>query len=336
MVSIKYIAKMAGVSTATVSRVMNKTKPVSPALEKKVLDAVIKYKYYPNSIARSLAYNRSFMICIMLEKNINHFQSLLLPKFTNAINQLGYHAIISIVGDTFEQKIKSMEELESQHIDGVIALFYMEEMDAKRLKATIHLPFIYSEPLVQSISYYEMNKKASYKAIEYLITLGHKKIGGLFKTDHNKNSYMSARYEGFIQAMEDYHLPMNEHFIAKGIADMKSSDMLIDQIFNHFDKPTALFCVSDELAIGAMFHLSQLGYNIPKDVSIIGYDGIPMGEQISPRLTTIQQPYDFWCEQMISSLVATIEKRQPPYISEDEIKAHQPYLLIRDSCTKIS
>lgn len=336
MVSIKYIAAKAGVSTATVSRVMNKTKSVSPELEKKVLNAVIKYKYYPNAIARSLANKRSFLIGILIEESINQFQGLVLPKISQYISDAGYQGVISIVGHSTKDKIKVIEELEAKQVDGVIALFYIGDMEAKRIQSKVDIPFIYSEPLLQNVSYYELNKNAVYQAINYLIGLGHKRIAGLFSDTPNKDGYLHARYEGYKQAIDEAKLEVPVEYCLRGNIRMENCATMINQLLIQPIRPTALFCVSDELAIGAMFYLTQQGYKIPEDFSIIGYDGIPLGRQISPKLTTIEQPYEFWLECIVKDLISQIEHKERKLVDREQIKANLPFLYVGESCKKLS
>lgn len=333
MVDIKFIAKMAGVSTATVSRVLNKSKPVSAELEKRVLDAVVKYKYYPNIFARVLVNKRSFMICILIEETINQFQSLMLPLVSRYLLEKGYQAIINIVSADTEEKIRTFEALEAKQIDGVIAFFYIDERTINRIKSKTQIPFIQSEPLVHSVSYYEINRKAAYQATQYLIDLGHRKIAGFFAESY-ENSFLSARYEGYMQALHEANIEINEKLCIKKNISMANSIEMVNELLNQPELPTALFCVSDELAIGAMFQLAQKGLKVPKDISIIGYDGIPMGKQIDPKLTTIEQPFAFWIKLMIKELLGTIEGAETTNISQTDIVKYSPRLFIGGTCDK--
>ena len=335
MVSIKFIAAKAGVSIATVSRVMNKSKKVSPELEKKVLDAVIKYKYYPNVAARSLAHKRSFLIAILIEDNINQFQGLVLPKISQYISKAGYQAVISIVGPSLDEKVRAMEELKAKQVDGVIALFYVGEMEAKRIRSKVDMPFISSEPLLQNISYFTINKTAAYEAINYLIGLGHQKIAGLFSDTANADGYLHARYEGYKKAIQEAGLDSPESYCIKGDIRMENCANMINQLLILPVRPTAVFCVSDELAIGAMFYLTQQGYKIPEDISIIGYDGIPLGRRISPRLTTVEQPYEFWLEWIVKDLIHEIEHKEPELIDKQTLDANLPFLFLGETCRSI-
>jgi len=335
MVGIKFIADKAGVSTATVSRVMNKTKTVSPELEKKVLDAIIKYKYYPNTFARSLANKRSFLIGILIEESINQFQALILPKISQSISDAGYQGVISIVGRSIEDKIKVIEELKTKQVDGVIALFYINELEVKRIQSKVNIPLIYSEPLVQNVSYYEINRQAAYKAVKYLIELGHRQIAGLFSDTSVKDGYLYARYEGYKKACEEVHIPIRLDYCIFGDIGMNQCSESVTRLLKLPVQPTAIFCVSDELAIGTMFYLAQKGYKIPEDISIVGYDGIPLGKKISPKLTTIEQPVDFWLQRMVKGLINQIEKKASIEITEEEIQKNLPFLYKGESCKKL-
>lgn len=333
MVDIKFIAKKAGVSIATVSRVLNHSKPVSEKLEEKVLDTIIKYSYYPKSSDRFIATKRTFMISILIEDHINQFQSEILPEIIQHIAQAGYQAIINIVGTDIKQKEKVINELSARRVDGIIALFHLDKLSAKRLQCKAMVPFSYSEPLVKGVSYNRLNYEASYKAGEYLISLGHKRIGCVFGKDYGNKSYMDDRYDGFIQSLKDHDININKNYFFKSNADIQSGWNIVNNILKLNDIPSALFCVSDELAIGIMFAFFQKGISIPDEISIIGYDGIELGQQIRPRLTSVCQPYEFWIKRMVDELIARIEQKPLDAINEQVLLANLPYISKNESCS---
>ncbi len=333
-VDIKFIAKKAGVSTATVSRVLNKSKPVSQALEQRVLNTVIKYKYYPNTFARVLVNKRSFMICILIEDNINQFQAMLLPVITEFLSHRGYQAVINLVGKADQDKINVFEELEAKQIDGVIALFYIPPALSKRIYSKVDLPFIQSEPIIKNVSYYDINCEAAYKATQHLIKLGHRKVGGFF-SNAPQGHYLFARYEGFLKALNEAEIPNHRKWFFFNGPTIENSYSLVNQLLSLDELPTALFCVSDELAIGSLIHLGQRGVKVPDDLSLMGYDGLPLGKQIHPQLSTVNQPYIFWIDKMVDELIGQIEGINP---KEGEINVKEidyPYLFEGGTCKAI-
>lgn len=333
MVDIKFIAQKAGVSIATVSRVLNHSKPVSKKLEEKVLETVIKYNYFPKSSDRFTASKRTFIISILIEDHINQFQSEILPQFTQHIAKAGYQALINIVGTSMKQKETAIHELTARRVDGIIALFPLDELSAKRLQSLSKIPFLHSEPLVKGVSYNQMNFDASYKAGEYLISLGHRKIGCVFFEDYGRNRYLDARYEGFIQALKDHNIKVNKNYFYKSDIKMHNGWNIVNEISNTDDRPSALFCVSDELAIGMISALFQEGITVPGEISIIGYDGIPLGQQMKPSLTSVYQPFEFWIKRIADELIAEIEHKNLEPIREAVILENLPYIRICESCT---
>ncbi|WP_124065490.1 LacI family DNA-binding transcriptional regulator [Clostridium sp. E02] len=332
MVDIKFIAQKAGVSIATVSRVLNHSKPVSKKLEEKVLETVIKYNYYPKSSDRFIAAKRTFMISILIEDHINQFHSEFLPQITQHIAQAGYQALINIVGTSMKQKETSIHELTARRVEGIIALFHLDELSAKRLKSLSKVPFLYSEPLIKGVSYNQMNYNASYKVGEYLISLGHRKIGCVFFEGYGTNRYLDARYDGFIQALRDHDIRINENYFYKSDIKMQNGWNIGTIIDNTDDRPSALFCVSDELAIGMISALSQKGIPVPDEISIIGYDGIPLGQHMKPSLTSVYQPFEFWIKRIVDELIAEIEHKSLEPIREEVILENLPYIRICESC----
>lgn len=335
MIDIKFIASKAGVSISTVSRVLNKSKPVSPELEKKVVETIEKYNYYPNAFARKLVTKKSNLIVLLIEDNINFFESRWIAELSKIIEEKGYHAIVSITGHDVESKIKTMKQLIVEQIDGAICLFSLSDETCWQIRNAIEFPFCHLGTIGNCISNYNVSYKASYDATEYLIALGHKRIGGLFDSKEDAPDYMRARYDGFVNALKSYNIPFNDKYIACGCITMDDSVALVEQLFDGNDHPTALFCVSDELAISTMIYLLQQGFRVPKDVSIIGYDGLSIGTQLKPALTTIEQPMEFWSEIMVQSLIALIENKEYFDPAREEILENSPHLVIRESCTKL-
>ncbi len=273
------------------------------------------------------------MISILIEDHINQFHSEILPQITQHIAQAGYQALINIVGTSMKQKETAIHELTARRVEGIIALFHLDELSAKRLKSLSKVPFLHSEPLVKGVSYNQINYDASYKVGEYLISLEHKKIGCVFFEYYGKNCYLDARYDGFKQALKDHNININKNYFYKSDIRMHNGWNIVNEISKTDDRPSALFCVSDELAIGMISALFQRGITVPDEISIIGYDGIPLGQQIKPRLTSVYQPFEFWIKRIADELIAEIEHKNLEPIREEIILENLPYIRICESCT---
>lgn len=183
------------------------------------------------------------MISILIEDHINQFHSEILPQITQHIAQAGYQALINIVGTSMKQKETAIHELTARRVEGIIALFHLDELSAKRLKSLSKVPFLHSEPLVKGVSYNQINYDASYKVGEYLISLEHKKIGCVFFEYYGKNCYLDARYDGFKQALKDHNININKNYFYKSDIRMHNGWNIVNEISKTGQTKCIVLCI---------------------------------------------------------------------------------------------
>ncbi|MEG2001631.1 MAG: LacI family DNA-binding transcriptional regulator [Clostridia bacterium] len=330
-VDIKFIARIANVSPATVSRVMNGSKPVSPELKDKILQIVQKYNYRPNSMARAMVLKKSNLIGVMTPNVSSNFHAVITAAIERVAEQNGYSVVISNISDDFQKQLKSLQSLSEHQIDGLILLHENTENEIKEFVKNTWIPIVTASVTIPhcflpSVGIDE--EKASYDATKYLISLGHKNIGGIFGKCY---SLGEVRKKGFVKALNESGLTINSNFVTYADCTIESGRNACQQLFERGNFPSALFCISDEIAIGCIDYLKNHHILVPQDVSIIGFDDIQLASVFTPSLTTVHQPIDEIGSAAAKLLIDIIEKR---VVKEKNI-LFPSNLVVRESATTV-
>ena len=291
MATIYEVSKLAGVSLATVSRVMNKNAKVSDKTRIKVEAAMKELNYRPNSIAQSLASSRSNSIGVLVSELHGPFFGQMMAGIESELRAAGKHVIIT-TGHSEEEKEKDgIEFLISRNCDALI--IHVEAVSDEYLielskgKTPIYLMSRYVDKLADNCISLD-NEMGGYLATKTLIDLGHKDIayiaGPLFKTD------ASTRLTGHKRALAEQNIPFYENLLY--IGDFKETGG--KEGLKHFiDKKvsfSAIVCANDEMASGSMKYAREHGFRLPEDLSIMGYDNVNFANYLYPKLTTIDNP----------------------------------------------
>lgn len=293
MVKIEDVARAAGVSVATVSRVLNETGSVLPDTETKVREAVKQLCYEPNLSARNLRRNESRIILILAPNFSNPYYSNVLAGICDVSRNLGYSTLIYNTYDSNALDKSLVERLfQKNRADGMIILAC--NRDDRWLEA-------YSNryPLVQCSEYVENahiphisvdNRAAAKDTVSYLVSLGHRRIGIITSA----NRYLSSenRRRGYQDALEQAGIAPDEALVAYASADYSfaSGKQAAQMLLTSANPPSAIFCVSDILALGAISAAGKLGLEVPRDLSVAGFDDVDYTTMFHPYLTTIAVP----------------------------------------------
>ena len=218
MVTIKFIAQKAGVSTATVSRVLNHTKYVSPEVEKRVLQVVEKYNYSPSAVAIALSTNHTRTFGLLVTDKVNMFQSQLLQYISYYSGICGYSNINALCEEDFESKLKAIEMLQAKQVDAIVCTFDLTEQEKQKIRDRISIPIVSAGVGEKANGTFEGDKDAVFKAVEYLIKLGHTKIGGMFPKNESRKGFVEGRQAGFMLALETYNIPVMKKYICDDVA----------------------------------------------------------------------------------------------------------------------
>lgn len=328
MATIYEVSKLAGVSLATVSRVMNKNARVSDKTKQKVLDAMNELGYRPNSIAQSLASNRANSVGILVSELHGPFFGQMMAGIEAELRTAGKHVIIT-TGHSEEDKEKDgIEFLISRNCDAIIA--HVEAVSDEYLtelsqgKTPIYLMSRYVEALSNNCISLD-NELGGYLATQAIIAQGHKNIayiaGPQFKAD------ASNRLRGHKRALEEHDIIFNENLFYIGdFKETGGSDGLKHFIDEKYDF-SALVCANDEMASGAMKYAREHGYQLPEDLSVIGFDNVIFANYLYPTLTTIDNPIAQMGQMAAKMVLKDIYQQKNLEIN----RVFEPSLIARDS-----
>ena len=286
------VAKLAGVSTATVSYVLNKTHKVKQETENKVLDAVKKLGYKPNMVARSMSTKKTMQLGIITESIANPFFGEIIHGFEEGANQEGYFVNIC---SGFKKLDGYLDNFISRSLDGVFVSALPYKFNIEKLDELIN----YGIKVVVSGNVQIDNNKISsiendhidamFKAVTYLYELGHRDIAYL--SGLGRNIKYDLRIEGYLKAIQHYKLKCGEDLLFDGQypfpTDIDFGYSLAHKVIKSGQFFTAVICLNDLMAMGASKAFKEHGYRIPEDVSIIGFDDIIYAKYWEPALTTM-------------------------------------------------
>ncbi|MBN2323967.1 MAG: LacI family DNA-binding transcriptional regulator [Spirochaetes bacterium] len=334
--TIEDVAKSAGVSKSTVSRVLNSSAKISEQTIKRVLEAVQELNYEPNNIARSLSKKKTHTIGVVVEDILNTFFTEVVGGIETTLKKAGYSMFLTNTAYDYEDEIKLTRMLMRNKVDGVLITPVKSDSEALSLLKERKVPFFVINCRCdhQDIDWIVSdNIQGGYIATKYLIELGHRKLMHLRGVNIQSTN---DRLEGFRKAvlesglkLSDMQVIGNAKFIQDGYDVMKK--YIKKQSAGSF--PTAIFAVNDVVAIGAIAALNEHGIGVPEDVSIIGYDDISIASLVRVPLTTVLQTKFKMGEIAAAQLIDKIERKEKRITRQFLIR---PELVIRKSCKRLS
>ncbi len=326
--SIKDVAREAGVSIATVSRVLNNVDVVNDDTKKKVLEAIAKLGYRPNIIARSLKTQKTSTIGIIVPDISSQFYPEIVRGAEDVANIYSYNIVLCNTDLDSERELEYLKILKEKMIDGVLYMSNALEDEVIKLINELKIPVVLIETKDKENHFPSItidNEKAAYDATSYLLSLGLKDIA-FIGTHPNAENALSKRFKGFERAMCEKASGVNCDLVCfSGIKPQDGANVV--STFLKGKKFDAIFCISDELAMGVINELREQGIRVPEDVSVIGFDNIFSSSIYYPKLTTVAQPmYDMGSVGM-RMLIKIINKQ--PMENEHYILPHE--IIIRNS-----
>lgn len=289
--TIKEIARMAGVSAAAVSYVINGKKGVSDETRKKVEDIIHSVNFIPNPNSRRLFYKKSNNIGLILENNTTTLDNLFYLEITKELvhvcEEKGYNLIFTA---SFQDRnpVKVPNIVKSRDVEGIIyhcdtGNILINELDKYKIPVVFVDSFV---PVPNHANVYVDYTEAAYMATMYLIECGHTHL--CFLSENSFSSFTLNIFNGFIKAIDEagISVPINWSFFES--ADQEKLGAFIEKVMESEVKPTAFFCAADIYAIHAINGLYERGFSVPDDVSVIGIDDIIMSSYIRPALTTVR------------------------------------------------
>lgn len=295
--SIRDVAKAAGVSTATVSRALSSPEKLSTATREAVIRAINDTGYRPNISARNLRKRETGAVAVLVPNLANPFFSAILSGIAATMSEAGYNVLVSDTTPFGEAEGEASHELpafaNARHVDGLIVLDgLLPPEDLDKLGPPEQRP-----PTVFACEWNELidrprvtidNASAGRAAVGHLIALGHRKIGHL--SGPPDNVLTQERLKGAEAALAAAGLEMDPGWLYPGDFSMESGARAAEIWTSSRDRPTAVFCASDVMALGFVGALLRRGVAVPGEVSVIGFDDLDMSSHFVPALTTIRQP----------------------------------------------
>ncbi|MFZ4450895.1 LacI family DNA-binding transcriptional regulator [Salibacterium aidingense] len=321
MVSSKDVAKRAGVSQSTVSRVLNASNQVSKTNAEKVTKAMKELNYRPNSIARSLVSKQTKTLALISGPLHNPFFVETTTSIINYANEKGYKT--NVFFENTGDNMAVYESVLSMQLDGIIlSSIFMEDPIYEELKA-LNLPFVmFNRKHNKPGHFVEIdNRKAGEMAADHFLELGHKRIG--FIGGPLYTSTFHGRCEGFIEKVKE-HLSLDKTLIHETDTSEKDIREAVLKMMGQKHKPTAIFAATDSIAILAIDVLKELGYDIPEDISICGMDNVRLARHHSFELTTIGQKTEknlgrLGIEYLIDMLEGNIREDTPVQVTLEPV-----------------
>ena len=285
------VARRAHVSSATVSRVLNHPEKVRPATLERVRRTIEALQYVPNTSARSLRKGRTQLFGIIVSDINNPFFPGLIDAFEARAQQSGIDVVFTHTGYEPERLQRCVQRLLDRNVDGVAVCTSECHADAFALLERSGTPFVLMNQAGRRTPYpnvYVDHDHGAREAIEHLYQLGHRRIG--FIAGPAEFNSTRLRREAFYAAMHRHDLPLRDEWIAEGGLQMHGGHVAMEQILRSRRPPTALLCTNDLMAFGALQCAHQRGLRVPEELSIIGFDNLPICDMVTPPLTSVEIP----------------------------------------------
>ena len=295
MYTIKDVAKRAGVSVATVSRVLNGTETVREQTRRQVEEAIEALQYSPNGLGRNLRRLETKKILVVLSTISNQFHSRIVRGIEDRAMEEGYDVLIGTTRDRMETLLRYFEMIQTRQVDGAIFMSThfskAEEFDFLNQDYPIVCA---CEPLGDSqVPYVGIDdEKAARDAVQYLISKGYRRIALISAGEFLKGTLGSSslREQGYRQVMAENGLEVSEDLIIREGLAYNSGKRAAEKILSMESRPDAVFACSDAAAIGLIRELHTRGVRVPEDLAVMGFDNTAMSEVTYPSVTTVAQP----------------------------------------------
>lgn len=307
-VSIAQVAAHAGVSVATVSRVLNGHQAVREQTRKRVSESIQKMGYRVNQMARSLRTDESRLLLIMVPDIGNPFYAQIVQGINAVVQEQGYSVLLCETGGDANRERRYFDLLEARRADGAICLDPDTVQQALRGDA-LRFPWVACCEFdgTAAVPYVGIdNRAAAHDAVSCLIGKGHKRIA--FVNSDSRFMYARERLRGYVDALEQSGIAFQpELCVSVDGLDFAAGKRAVGSLVQGADRPTAIFTVSDTLAIGVLRGLHDAGLRVPDDVAVMGFDDIAQAQQTCPALSTVAQPMRTLGEQAAYLLLRQLD-----------------------------
>ncbi|KOC90908.1 HTH-type transcriptional repressor PurR [Winslowiella iniecta] len=320
MATIKDVAKRAGVSTTTVSHVINKTRFVAEETREAVWAAIKELNYSPSAVARSLKVNHTKSIGLLATSSEAPYFAEIIEAVETRCFAKGYTLILGNAHNDLQKQQAYLSMMAQKRVDGLLVMCaeYPDEL-LKMLEANRNIPMVvmdwgesrgdFTDSVVDNAF------EGGYLVGRYLIERGHRDIGAI--PGQLVRNTSGGRHAGFLKALAEANITVRDEWVVQGDFEPESGYRAMQQILSQKQRPTAVFCGGDIMAMGAICAADEMGLRVPQDISVIGYDNVRNARYFTPALTTVHQPKERLGETAFDMLLDRItSKREEPQTIE--------------------
>ncbi|SHG22605.1 transcriptional regulator, LacI family [Microbulbifer donghaiensis] len=313
MSNIREVARLSGVSVATVSRTLKDPRLVSPQTRERVLKAVEETGYRPNLLARNFSSGKSYAVVVLVPNVANPFFSKVIRGIEQAAQDQGYSVLLGDTqGKPEREHFYAGMALTSQ-ADGLIQLDCRYPFAGKDAALAASVPMVNAcERIADDASYpvVELDNRSAARAVaRHLVALGHRRMGVI--TGPAASPIVRDRLAGFCEVLRESNLELDEALLVNGEFTLSSGARGAETLLSAKRPPSAIFCMNDEMAIGAIHQIKKKGLSVPEDISVVGFDNIEFASFTDPPLTTIDQPAEELGRRAMETLLQIIAGSQP-------------------------
>jgi len=334
--NITDVAKKAGVSATTVSRVLRDYPGVRKKTRRKVLEAISELKYEVNAVARNLRQRKTNSIGVIVGNVLSPFYSIIAKTVEDIANKWGYSTILCNGDENPEKELKYLKILKSNRVDGIILVPTGKNSNYINWMIDSGVKIVLLDRLIKGIDCDAVlvdNENGSYNAVKYLIEQGYRKIGII-------NGYLDRttgreRFNGYLRALREAGISPDDNLIKIGNFKEDSGMKLTKELLENSNRPQAIFTTNMDMTLGAVITIKKMGISIPDELGIIGFDDPEWASILSPPLTVVSQPTHALASTAAELLIKKIEDKKTGTSHEPLIMTLHSKLVIRNSTQKI-
>lgn len=309
--SIKDVAKLAGVSSSTVSRILSNKLNVKDDTRDRVMQAVNQLNYKPSMAAKSLRNGESKLLGLIIPNIERPFYPKVIKNIEQLANEKGYSIILCDASESTKKEREFLEVLNGLYVDGIIFLPTTEETEHIR-------DFVGKLPIIIINRNFNLgltcvlgdDYSGGYEIGKYLISQGHRRLSCVI--DNRRRNYNIERYDGFCRALRENDIDISEDNVIRNAASTQDIYERMKTLLQRKERPTAVFAFDDTLAYGVYQAAQELGISIPEELSVVGYDNLSYDEFMFPPLASYEHPFREINETVLNLLLDEIREKSGP------------------------
>lgn len=332
-ITIYDIAAEAGVSASTVSRVLTNSANVRKEKKEKIQAIIDKYNFKPNALAKGLSDTKSKLIGMVSADVRNPFYSAVYVACENAARAMGYRMLLCNSLGEGDREIDMLHMLQQQRVDAIIQLGgrvddKVTDLEyAKEAKQIVSTTPMVVTGKIDGVKCHRVTidaVEASTLLTEHLIQLGHKKIalvGGRLEVNSTYDKYVTYR-----KILEEHGIPFREEYVVTGAYNHETGYNGVKKLLGLKEIPTAIICINDFSAAGVVRGITELGFKVPTDISVVSYDNTYITDLVLPKLTSVDYDYETFGRVLVETAIDAVEGKKVP-----EFIPITPHLVVRES-----